>query len=183
MLTIDLNLFQLIYALPHSVFLNIFFLILSTLFHPKLIFMPLVIGFLLFHHKKLGWIILEAVYASGFAAVASQGLKYLIDRPRPTLTLENVTSLDPLAAGTSFPSIHAAFVFGLAFVLGANTKKLWVKIAWYLLAILVCFSRIWLGVHYPLDILAGAMIGIIFGFLSIKFTPYLYKSLTHHRLR
>lgn len=183
MLNVDITLFKSIYTLPHPVILNFLFIFLSTLFHPKLIFMPLVIGFLLFHHKKLGWIILEAVYASGFAAVASQGLKYLIDRPRPGLTLENVTSLDSLATGTSFPSIHAAFIFGLAFVFSANTKKLWVKIAWYLLAILVCFSRIWLGAHYPVDVLAGALLGIIFGFLSIKFTPYLYKSLTRHRLR
>ena len=160
-----------------------YFIFISTLAHPKLIFLPLVVGFLLFHHKKLGWIILEAVLAAGFAAVSTHFIKQIFDRPRPFMVLENVNSLDPMAYGTSFPSTHTAFAFAIAFVFVVNSKKPIYKILWFVYAVLIAVSRIWLGVHYPLDVLEGALIGIALGMLSIKFTPKLYKSLTHHRLR
>lgn len=183
MFSIDTSIFEFIYNLPHPAFLNAFFIAVSALAHPKLIFIPLVICFLLLHHKKLGWIIFEAVMASGFAAVFSQSLKYLFNRPRPFEALDSASSLDVMALGSAFPSVHSAFAFAIAFVLAANTKKPVYKILWFSYAFLTAVSRIWLGVHYPLDVICGAVIGTMFGLLSIKFTPILYRSLTHHKLR
>ena len=63
----------------------------------------------------------------------------------------------------SFPSNHAANITGLATVLSGiyQERKYW----FWILASIIMFSRVYIGVHYPLDIVAGAIIGITFGLL------------------
>lgn len=87
--------------------------------------------------------------------------KELVSRPRPYETIADVhflyTQLD-----FSFPSRHAAGAFSLATVLGARVKKLLLPLA--VLATLVAFGRVYIGVHYPLDVLVGAVLGITIGY-------------------
>jgi len=87
--------------------------------------------------------------------------KELVSRPRPYETIANVhflyTQLD-----FSFPSGHAAGAFALATILGARVKKLLLPLA--ALAAAVAFGRVYIGVHYPLDVLAGAVLGITIGY-------------------
>jgi undecaprenyl-diphosphatase len=87
--------------------------------------------------------------------------KELVARPRPYEAIANVhflyTQLD-----FSFPSGHAAGAFALATVLGARVKKLLLPLA--ALASAVAFGRVYIGVHYPLDVLAGAVLGITIGY-------------------
>lgn len=89
-------------------------------------------------------------------------LKILIARPRPFVVFSNIILLGPAEKGYSFPSNHAVAAFMVASLLAANFKK---YILFYSLAALIGFSRIYMGVHYPTDILAGAAIGIIIGIL------------------
>ncbi len=85
-------------------------------------------------------------------------LKILIARERPeTLLIEET--------GFSFPSGHAVAVFAPFVLIKKNFPKL--KVYWLVLAFLVLFSRIYLGVHYLSDVVAGAIIGHIIGDLVL----------------
>jgi undecaprenyl-diphosphatase len=65
------------------------------------------------------------------------------------------------AQSYSFPSGHAAASFVAAYLLSKKDKKrAWV---YYVVALLISFSRIYLGKHYPSDVLAGALIGTLIG--------------------
>jgi undecaprenyl-diphosphatase len=91
------------------------------------------------------------------ADLLTLGLKPLIDRPRP---FETHADVDPLLGGTlgsSLPSGHAATSFAGAVVLGAVYRR---GLPYFLLlAVAIAYSRVYLGVHYPFDVIAGAAIG------------------------
>jgi undecaprenyl-diphosphatase len=91
------------------------------------------------------------------ADLITMGLKPLIDRPRP---FEAHTDVDPLLGGTlgsSLPSGHAATSFAGAVALGALYRP---GLPYFLvLAAAISYSRVYVGVHYPFDVLVGAAIG------------------------
>ena len=81
--------------------------------------------------------------------------KFFLPRARPFLLLDLRTLW--FEGGYSFPSGHAKNSFASAKILGNKKKKL--KIFLYILAVAVSFSRIYLGFHWPTDVLAGALVG------------------------
>ena len=86
-------------------------------------------------------------------------LKPLIGRSRPSVTaFASKRELPPVPADTSFPSGHATSTFGAA----VAVSRMWpqTRIVWWTLAVLIGYSRIYLGHHYPFDVLGGAIIGI-----------------------
>ena len=93
-------------------------------------------------------------------------LKLVILRPRPYSTFSAVVPLDT-ESGSSFPSGHSERIFALAAVF--PTKKSWTTLTLYLLAVVVAFSRIYVGVHYPLDVAAGILIGFVIGKVTLRF--------------
>jgi undecaprenyl-diphosphatase len=83
--------------------------------------------------------------------------KHLFARPRPCNALSQVHTFWPCPRSFSFPSNHAANLFGAVFFLSHNYRG-WA--AWLLfVALLVGYSRIYVGEHYPLDVLGGAALG------------------------
>lgn len=101
------------------------------------------------------------------------GLKEIINKPRP---YEADPTLNPLrhAKNGSFPSGHTSESFANATALTLITKKWYVAVPAYTWAALVGHSRMYLGVHYPADVLGGALLGTGSAFLSYKINKWLH---------
>jgi undecaprenyl-diphosphatase len=148
-----------------------FFINLSELASPMTTAgLTLAIGLGLFLRRRFAAIAGLAV-AVGGANAAWMLIKQLIERPRPPMRYASF--LEP---GSSFPSGHAtnAFalgVFGALFIVAhiprGSARTLFVSTV-LILAALIAFARVYLGVHYLSDVLAGAVLGSVFGFLGAK---------------
>jgi undecaprenyl-diphosphatase len=86
--------------------------------------------------------------------------KYVTNRPRPPLRYPDPPTLVHLPHTPSFPSGHAATSFACAATLARFTPRR-VAVGLYVLAALIAFSRVWVGVHYPLDVIGGAVLGLL----------------------
>lgn len=172
--TIDTELFMLINGL-HNAFFDLIMYWLSD----KLFWIPmylLIAFFMVRRYKMRGVLMLLFV---GVVIVlcdqtASHLIKNLVQRLRPSHepTLAGLVHLSKAGPGGlyGFASSHAANVFGLAtflyFVLDKQFKVL--KYGLFAWAVLVSYSRIYNGVHYPGDVLVGSFIGIVYGYLMAK---------------
>lgn len=88
-------------------------------------------------------------------------LKDLFMRERPCKTLLNVHLLVPCGSGYSLPSTHAANNFTFASIVFLTNARL--KVVCLVFASLVAISRVFVGVHYPFDVLLGAIVGTSIG--------------------
>jgi undecaprenyl-diphosphatase len=103
------------------------------------------------------WQVLVWVAAADLAAqLLTDLVKLVVPRTRP-----HVHTLVAEPHSHSFPSGHAASSFACAVVLAAFVPRF--AVAFYVLAALIAFSRLYVGVHFPLDVLAGAVLGILTG--------------------
>ena len=100
-------------------------------------------------------------------------IKALAIRDRPFLMLEKTRIIGWKEVGHSFPSGHTTQIFFLAtlfihrFELGVE-----ISIALYAVAVLVGFTRVYVGAHYPRDVVAGIILGSLWGILAILVNPY-----------
>jgi undecaprenyl-diphosphatase len=101
---------------------------------------------------------------------SSHLLKNLFLRYRPFDYLPDVRKLVG-AGGKSFPSSHSVNNFCAAFILSFFYKKR--QIIFYSIAGTIAFTRVYVGVHYPSDVLGGILIGLLLGYLIIKSALYL----------
>lgn len=149
-------------------------------FSGNLIWLPLY-AFLLYQLYKLPRIHFVVALLSIAAGIAmadqftSALLKPLVGRPRPTWDAEIgslVHVVNNYRGGHfGFPSSHAANTFCVAVLLMLIWKNPWAR--WLLLwATLVSYSRIYLGVHFPVDVIAGAAAGSIFGVIAFRLYRY-----------
>lgn len=94
-------------------------------------------------------------------------LKNLVARPRPFQSLDHVRLLVGMPHGYSFPSGHTTISFAAATAIFGKHKRL--GVAALVLAALIGFSRVYVGVHYPFDVLGGVLVGILSGWLPMRF--------------
>lgn len=103
-------------------------------------------------------------YAIGTTMFCTAGatavLKWTVDRPRPYVTYPNDFSPKVTAGDHSFPSGHSSMAFGIATSLSLAYSKWYVIVPSYVWAFTSAYSRLYLGVHYPSDVLAGAFLGV-----------------------
>lgn len=84
-------------------------------------------------------------------------IKHIVEAPRPGEVLQDLPMLLQKAAGTAFPSGHTALVFGIAIALFFYDRFL--GIAALVVALLVGLARVASGLHWPIDILGGIVVG------------------------
>jgi len=102
-------------------------------------------------------ILLYVVVADVAADISSALLRWAIGRERPPERFPDPRPLVHVPGSDSFPSGHAATSFACAATLAWLTPLS--PVALYLLAALIAFSRVYVGVHYPLDVIGGAALG------------------------
>ena len=127
--------------------------------------------------KYLALLVFTALVFAFTDRISAGIFKPLVARPRPS---HEVTIMDQLhfvnnyrGGAFGFVSSHAANCFGLAVWVSCLFRRRAVVIAMMLYAVLNCYSRIYLGVHYPGDIVCGTLLGILCGWLGyFCFTRY-----------
>jgi membrane-associated phospholipid phosphatase len=115
--------------------------------------------------KKAFLVLILSVIAWGIADATGNLLKHIIERPRPFNSIDDIRLLVGKGSSYSFPSNHAMTSFAGATVLGYFHRYL--RLPAFIIAIVVALSRIYVGVHYPSDVLGGALLGIAIAFSVI----------------
>jgi len=152
-------------------FLDHFF----TFFTAKEVWYPLYLLLLILFFQKYKlqgiWVAMFFILAIVASDQISGLIKTLVERPRPT---HNLAIMDLVNAPTGkggmygFVSSHAANSFALTFLLALLLKRRRIWIAFLLWAVLTSYSRIYVGVHYPLDVVCGAFLGSLIGWGMYK---------------
>jgi len=93
-------------------------------------------------------------------------LKDIFKQPRPYLVIADARRLLALSTKPSFPSSHASNAFVFASVFGLRYKKL--KWLLFFLAVLIAIARVYVGAHYPFDVIIGGLIGIGISYLFVN---------------
>ena len=166
---IDTELFLILNPIGHPYLDNIMWLISKTNFWiPYYLILAI---FIILKFKKQSIIILLSIALTiVLSDRISSGLIKKMKRPRPTheMTLEGkILTVNNYKGGKyGFVSSHAANSFALAFFISLIFRRKWISLSIFFWAIIVSYSRIYLGVHYPADIIGGAIVGILCAFIS-----------------
>jgi len=173
-LAIDQQLFLWLNTHWHTPFLDTVFVFLTTKQNWLLPGIAMMV-FLAVHEKRQApRLFLMLLLAIILADQLSSGvLKPLVGRLRPCKVLEGFRLLVPCGGRWSFPSAHAANAAAVAVVLTGWYPR-W-RIAFGVLAFLIGYSRIYVGVHYPLDVLGGWALGILCGIVVLLGTQWVRK--------
>ncbi len=119
------------------------------------------------HDKQLKT---DAIFMVGgylVSSIVTQGLKAIIERPRPFITYPYIVKRTE-GGGYSFPSGHTSAAFCTATSLSLLFPKWYVIAPCYLYAASVGYARMYQGVHYPTDVIVGAIVGAGSAWLAYK---------------
>jgi len=160
----DASLFNLINQFALTWFwLDVLAIFLAEYFGYVLLFSLLL--FLAIGFRKYFKMIIEAIISAILARfVIVELIRWIWQRPRPFV--ENNVNLLLSHNSASFPSGHAAFFFAVSTIVYLYNKK--AGILFFLSSFLICLARVFTGIHWPLDIFAGAVVGVLSGYLIHK---------------
>jgi len=109
------------------------------------------------------------------------GLKHAFARPRPYITYPDIQNVS-FETSNSFPSGHTSLAFTTATALSLKYPKWYVIAPSYFWACSVGYSRMNLGVHYPSDVLAGALLGAGSAYVTYKVNDWFWKKKANKKL-
>jgi len=157
---LDTTLFHLINQAGQNSFLDWFMPFMTDLKNFTYI-LAVLAGYILWRERKGGLVFL--VFVGLTLAItdpfASRLLKEWVGRIRPCQVLEEVRLLTDCNTSYSFPSSHAVNIFAAAYFLSLMFRRLSPLI--FGIAVIVGYSRVYMGIHYPLDVVGGAAIGLL----------------------
>lgn len=124
--------------------------------------------------RKVG--IMSGVALLGSLIINNHIIKNIVQRPRPFVTFTDLQILIPTPSEFSFPSGHTASSFAAAGVFYSNLPKKF-GVPAVILAGLIGLSRLYVGVHYPTDVIAGIVMGILLSFMAERLVNFVSKKL------
>lgn len=124
--------------------------------------------------RKIG--IMSAVALLGSLIINNNIVKNIVQRPRPFVTFTDLQIIIPTPSEFSFPSGHTSSSFAAAAVFYRYLPKK-LGIPSVILAGLIGFSRLYVGVHYPTDVIAGAIMGISLSYMAEFLVSFVSRKL------
>ncbi|GFP77722.1 phosphatase PAP2 family protein [Clostridium fungisolvens] len=152
----------------HSLWLDKLMISLTDLGDGGIIWIAIALGLIVSKkYRKSGFMLLMAILLG--ALFGEMIIKNIVQRARPFTHVPGMELLIKKPNSYSFPSGHTTASFAAAGILSYCFRKY--RVAFYLLAALIAFSRLYLYVHYPSDVLGG----IVLGSLSCLLTIYIFN--------
>lgn len=166
MADLDLFLFR---AINRDLSNALFDLLMPVITNPGPFLVPFAgagIGLLVWGGRKGRLAVVTALVLLLVSNAANELLKFWIQRPRPCQVLEAVRLLVGCTRSLSFPSSHAANITAQALLFASLYRPLAFPL--FLVAALVGYSRVYVGVHYPADVAGGVLVGLISAAVFIR---------------
>ncbi len=149
---------------------NVFFDFIMPLLRESIIWVPLYLFLIVFAYKNFGkkglyWVAAAAVTVIISNFISSDVLKPLYDMPRPcrdaNLEPSAILRISRCPGSGGFTSSHATNHFALATFIFLTLKHIATWAKWFFLwAFSICYAQVYVGVHYPIDVIGGAFVGI-----------------------
>ena len=175
--TFEIGILDLIQDTFKCGFLDVFMKTVTLFGEDGIFFIAMAVIMLFFPKTRKTGLMIGAALAMGFI-VGNLTLKPLLARVRPYNFNESFdlsTLLVDTLSDRSFPSGHTLCMFEGCIVLFLTQKK-WIGIPALILCTLVALSRLYLYVHYPTDVLAGALLGTAFALIAVRVVNMAYDS-------
>ncbi len=176
---IDRAIFYLVHTRLTSGFLDLFMPFITSKSNFTVVMIILWVGGLIVGKWKSRQALILLLFVVAFSDFLSSSIfKELFQRVRPCVALDNVHILVGCSGSFSFPSSHATNIFAAMVWLSLHYRK---ALPLFLtIALLVSYSRIYVGVHYPLDVIGGACLGTSVAFLFIVVEKRVLPPLIHY---
>ncbi len=135
----------------------------------------IVFAFMNFKQKAIPWILFVVITLTLTDQLSSTLIKNWIARPRPcrdeVLSSQVRLLLNGCSGGYSFPSSHATNHFGFAMFIFLTFRPILKKWGWvfFVWAATIAYGQVYVGVHYPVDVLCGTVLGCIVGYITAGF--------------
>lgn len=163
------------------------------LWRNEFVWLPLyifIISFIILNFKKKSyWYLFFIILTISLTDITSSRIiKPLVERPRPCHEesgIEDIRVLVPCGSGYSFTSSHATNHFGIAFFLifTFGRRRKYVFLPLVLWALLVAYAQVYVGVHYPIDVLTGSLLGIGIALFTSESYKFLMKKMNLSQVR